>query len=496
MWLSAPDIDWWWISFFAWIPLFWACVGQTPRWAFVWGLAAGVSSVSVGFYWLTDLMTRFAGMGIVSASLVLVLYSLYQGLQWALSAGLMIWLQRRTGWGLTLLAPLCWGAVEVALPNVLPVYIAMLWSWHPLWIQGAELGGAAVVGVIMVAINGAAFDVVHAYVTQRRVDRRALIWLTVWLVGTPTYGAIRIAQVDAAAENLEHRAIGIVQGNFGIRTRRKHKAAVLAELQRMSAELERQGAEIVVWGETAYPSRRIDRNQAEDYPPGDIGRLRKGFRVPLVTGAITRDSTRANRFNWNSAIVLDEHGRFGDRYDKNYPLLFGEYVPFVDPEWYLKMVPNASYLNRGDGPGVLRVDGVRFGALICYEDLLPHFARETVDLGVNVLLNVTNDSWFGKTREQGEHLALASLRAVETRRPLLRAVNAGASAYVDPVGRIVERTRVTDSDRDGYEQAEGFVARVPMVDADSRSVFSRTGHAFAVALWLALLGVATRRRRA
>ena len=491
--MSAPDIDWWWISFFAWVPLLWACHGQSPRWAFVWGLVAGVCAVSVGFYWLTDLMTRFAGMGIVSASLVLVLFSLYQALQWAFSAALLAWLQQRSGIAVCWLAPLCWTAVEVALPNLLPVYIAMLWSWHPLWIQTAELGGAAMVGFVMVAFNGALFDIVRAYTRERVIDRRAGVWLLALLLGVPAYGAVRISQVDVEMADMPQRKVGVVQGNFGIRTRRKLKAEVLAELQRVSSELEAEGAEVLVWGETAYPHKSIDRRRTTDFARDDVRRIRKGFDVPLITGAITRDPSSGNPFSWNSAIVLDEDGRFGDRYDKNYPLLFGEYVPFVDPNWYRRVVPNASYLNRGDGPGVLRAGGIRFGALICFEDLLPEFASETVDEGVHVLLNITNDSWFGKTREQGEHLALASLRAVETRRPLVRVVNAGVSAYVDPVGRIVERTRVTDSDSDGFDRAEGFVASVPLVDPERRSVFGHTGYGFAIVVWLILLLVYWRR---
>jgi apolipoprotein N-acyltransferase len=213
-----------------------------------------------------------------------------------------------------------------------------------------------------------------------------------------------------------------------------------------------------------------------------------------VFGAVTYSTEQEH--TWNSALVLHRDGTMGSRYDKVYPLPFGEAAPsFVDPSWYLQTIPNASHLNRGSEPGLLELDGLRFGPLICYEDVLPRYARRVADQGVHALLNLTNDSWFGQTTEQAGHLGLSVFRAVEHRRPLVRAVNAGVSAYVDPAGRIVTRTEVTDSDVDGYGHAEGFVADVPMVDPGRRTLYSRTGDVFALALVAGLVGLGWRRRR-
>jgi apolipoprotein N-acyltransferase len=221
---------------------------------------------------------------------------------------------------------------------------------------------------------------------------------------------------------------------------------------------------VVLWGETAYPYGRFTRQHETDLPPNDSRRIQRGFNVPVIVGLVTRDMTGANPYAWNTAWVLDEHGRWGDRYDKNYPLMFGEVAPpGIDPEWYLDKIPSASHLNRGEGAAAIEAAGYRFGALICYEDILGGFTREVANERVNVLVNLTNDSWFGKTREQAEHLGLAVFRSVEHRKGLLRSVNAGISAYVDPTGRVIESTRVTDSDTDRYDGAEGFVVEVHLV---------------------------------
>ena len=215
----------------------------------------------------------------------------------------------------------------------------------------------------------------------------------------------------------------------------------------------------------------------------------------MLIGAVTSDHSKNTPFPWNTARVLNPDGSFGDYYDKNYPLLFGEHVPFVDPHWYVKKIPNATILNLGEGPSVLEIAGYRFGPTICYEDLLPGFNREVTREGIHALVNVTNDSWFGKNREQGEHLGLAMFRAIEQRRPLVRAVNAGISAYVDPAGRVTNKLPTTDSDQDGLQEPDGFIVDVPMMDPEKLSFYARTGHLFLFVMLGGLAFLAFRRPR-
>lgn len=505
MWISAPNMDVWWLAFVGWVPLLWAIHGRPPKHAFAYGWVSGFVSVFVGFFWMSELLTRFAGFGTTVAAAITGLFALWLGLIWALSAWACAWLCQRSARSTLLIYPMAWAAAEFVLPSIFPVYMALSWAWHPLWIQTAELGGAVAVSFTMVAINAAIWEVLRAKLwpepgeSPKRI-KLALGVLVAWLIGIPAYGALRIQQVEqqmAAAPTLQ---FGVVQGNFGIETYATPamKPIILRELQRVTAELDQQGAQVVLWGETAYPFGRFTRQHETDLPDIDKRRVQHGFDVPVIVGLVTRDGTRENPYAWNSAWVLHGDGTWGDRYDKNYPLTFGEAAPpGIDPEWYLDKIPSASHLNRGDGPAVLEVAGYRMGALICYEDILAAFTREVANQEVNAIVNLTNDSWFGKTREQSEHLGLAVYRAIEHRKPLLRSVNAGISAYVDPTGRVVEQTAVTDSDREGYQGAEGFLVEVPMMPAQGRTVFGWTGGLFG---WLCLGGLATvyvlaRRRR-
>ena len=147
--------------------------------------------------------------------------------------------------------------------------------------------------------------------------------------------------------------------------------------------------------------------------------------------------------------MMNAAGDVTGRFDKVFLMLFGEYIPFYDAiPWFTKLVPEASNFNRGDEPATfpLQVGGreYRLGPLICYEDILPGFARQVAKLGPNAFINITNDAWFGRTAEPYQHLALAVFRSVEHRIEMVRAVNTGVSAHIDAAGRVRDQTESVD----------------------------------------------------
>ena len=498
--LGSPDLSWWWLGLIGWVPWLYAIEGLSPKKAFWYGWLTGTITVFWGFIWLTELLEKFAGFGPAPRMFIHLLFAGFQGLQWAVPAALLVWLRRRTGRDVLLLAPLCWVAGEAVLPHVFPSYLALMWCYQPRWLQLAEIGGVTTIGLAQLSINAGLYVLLRDYIDNKLINRAAAATFVGWLVGTPLYGTIRMAQVDTLIADAPKVKVGVVQGNFGIYewSRGRAKYGILNRLQAQSAKLEAEGAQLLLWGETGYPfSHTLPRRGGHDLPEGHPRRVRREFTAPLIFGVVTSDP-KASPYAWNTAMVLHRDSRLGDTYDKVFPLYFGEYVPLVDPAWYLKMVPAASYINPGDRPGVLDVDGMRFGPLICYEDILPRFARATAAGGVHALVNLTNDSWFGKSKEQYQHMGLAVLRTIENRRGLLRSVNAGTSVYVDPNGRILHQTEVTDPDTHpiGSIPATGFVAEVPLMDLEYLTPYTRTGELFngLVILLLAGLGIRGRRR--
>src|SRR5262249_37696013 len=148
---------------------------------------------------------------------------------------------------------------------------------------------------------------------------------------------------------------------------------------------------------------------------------------------------------------------------------FGEYIPFYNlVPWFTEVFPEASNSNRGNDPTIfpLNVGGRRFqlSPLICYEDILPGFARRASKLAPNAFINITNDSWFGLTAEPFQHLALAVFRSIENRLEMVRAVNTGVSAHVDAGGRVLARTESVDPTRAPGAAPVTLLVDVAMLD--------------------------------
>jgi apolipoprotein N-acyltransferase len=244
------------------------------------------------------------------------------------------------------------------------------------------------------------------------------------------YGYVRLRQVDAAAAVAEPVKVGIVQGNQPLLGRSNGLAVHVAR----TAELRKEGVDLVVWSEGA--SARMDR-ETPDY--GEVRRnITSRLGVPTIVGsALARPHEGHARF-FNTALMADRDGSIKGRYDKQYLLAFGEYLPFGDdfPVLY-EMSPNSGHFSPGTSLEPLPFGTHRISALICYEDILPGFVNGMVQhADPDLLVNLTLDTWFGDSTEPWIHLALAKLRAVEHRRYLIRSTNSGVSAIVDPVGRV------------------------------------------------------------
>ena len=142
---------------------------------------------------------------------------------------------------------------------------------------------------------------------------------------------------------------------------------------------------------------------------------------------------------FNSAFLIDSTGRVLGHYHKQVLLAFGEYIPFAPVLARVPfMPPIGEGFTRGAGPVTLDLPGgVKAAPLICYEDIMPELARRFVkEKGADLLVNLTNDAWFGDTVAARQHARLAQWRSIETRRTLVRVTNTGLTAVVNPKGEI------------------------------------------------------------
>jgi apolipoprotein N-acyltransferase len=419
----------WPVAFVAMVPLLLAIHGRTPKTAAALGLVSGFVASLGGFYWLYGMLRVFSGMPVPVCVLLMIATCAYQGGRTALSC----WVTARAarnGWPGALVFVLAWIAGELIYPLLFPWYFAFMMHRTPICMQVADLGGVYLVGAILLGSNVAIAELVRWRLEFLRLD----VYIVVAGFAAPllgaAYGLVRMPSVEARAAAGEAVTIGIVQGNLPLFERSKG-----LEIQRRLTETLRERAHLVLWSESSVHNV-FEEGHWNDPPPR--GHITRGLDVPVLFGAGSKRRVGGKRREFNTALLADIDGNVVGRYDKQYLLPFGEFIPFGDtfPRLYEKS-PNSGRLSPGDSNQPLELAGHRITVLICYEDILPWYVNRAVREGnPELLVNITVDTWFGRTIEPWEHLALAQFRAVEHRRYLARAANSGVSAIVDPVGRV------------------------------------------------------------
>jgi apolipoprotein N-acyltransferase len=441
-WLSFPGVDAWPLAFVAFAPLLVALHRQAPKRALALGVVNGLVMNVFGFYWLQTMLQTFSGFPAPVCFLFVLIICMYQGGR----GGLLGWLYARAsarGWPAMPMFLAAFVASELVYPLLFPWYFAASLHNVPALTQVADLGGPILIGLVVVTANLAIAEPILARLEGRPFRPKVAVGALIPLVLSAIYGAIRIKQVDAAVQTAPPVKVGLVQGNMGLLQKREDPAEGLRRHLRMTQELKQKGAELVVWSESSVTFA----------VPEEIGhalmhdRVGQHLGIPAIIGGVYyRDDPDRERF-FNTALSTDEKGYVNGRYDKHFLLAFGEYLPFGDtfPVLY-DWSPHSGRFSPGTklDPLIARVKGADHvvSALICYEDILPGFTNGAVShANPELLVNMTNDAWFGDTSEPWEHLALAQFRAIEHRRYLVRSTNSGVSAFVDPVGRVVSHTQ-------------------------------------------------------
>ena len=232
-----------------------------------------------------------------------------------------------------------------------------------------------------------------------------------------------------------------------------------------------RGARLVVWPESALPFL-FDR---EPVVAAQLRHLVAEDHLYLLFGNDDREEGAGERGRiWVGAKMLDPTGRVVLRYHKMRLVPFGEYVPIqsvltLGGRISARLVQEVGEFTPGEDYAVSAVDGHPVAAFICYEAIFPDLVREFAARGAELLVNITNDGWYGRTSAPYQHFAMARFRAVENERYLVRAANTGISAVVDPHGRVLERT-------DLFERTL-LVREVPLVSGST--FYTRHGDVFA-----------------
>lgn len=438
---AFPGVDVWPLACVALLPLIMALRGQSPARAAWLGWISGMVMTTAGFYWMLEMLRVFSGFPIVLCVLLMALLSAYQSGRMALFGWVAARLESRH-WPSGLAVSLAFVMSELAFPLLFPWYYAATVHAVPALVQTAELGGPIAVGLCLLAANLALASLIVARLQRRTPPWRAAVGWAALFAANVVYGVARIPQVDAAAAAAPKARVGVVQANMSLQGKRQNHAEGLRRHVALTRELTSRAApDFVVWSESSVMSVAAEQHADELYRRAFAAEL----GVPAIFGAVLlrRVPDQRGYVLFNSALATAADGTLQGRYDKQFLLAFGEYLPWGDrlPILY-EWSPHSGRFSPGTRNEPLPIAGHEAAVFICYEDLAPSFVNGLIRSGrPELLVNLTNDAWFGDTTEPWIHLALAKLRAIEHRRYFVRSTNSGVSAVMDPVGRVLAHTQ-------------------------------------------------------
>lgn len=461
----------------------------------------------LSFYWLPDTIILFGGLSWWMAYAVFCLFSATSALQFLLVGYLYRRLSQTHLSSMYLGLPIAWLAAELVVPRLFPWAIGHALIAIPSLSALGEFMGVPLLSALLVWLGVLLCECALQLRERGRVPARMIAAISVALVvayGVGSAANARIADTLASADKVD---VALVQGNLDV-FEKNNIASLSSNIERyrfLSRDAVDQGAAIVFWPETVM----------NDWLPISLGEIAgtrfdplRGIGAPLLYGGLSfehRSPEEVERIvknypsmgehpyrrmlesmRYNSAIGVSADGKRLGLYHKQVLMPFGETIPFSDTfPWLKTVLPFTGDFSRGTiyspvtFPEVRTVTGdytkVSMGVLICYEDLIPSLSREYVAQGAHLLVNLTNDAWYGDTAAPHQHHLLAQWRAIESRRYMLRVTNTGLTAVVDPYGTTTQKLGLF---------GEGvLLEKVALLEGET--IYSRLGD---IPAWLIVLG--------
>ncbi len=458
------------LAWFGFVPFIHITLNATPGNSFRLGYLAGSVANLVAVYWIGF----NSGAVFITALASMIGAILYLGIFWGLFALVISWLNVKTGRGLVLW-PLLWVLMEYVRS-----FGAMGFPWINLattqagylpLIQLAEITGSYGIAFWIISIN----VLIYRALTSQTKTKLALIYGAVIFLLVFITGLLRIDYL----KDIDHSQsidIAIVQPNLNPNDKWKSEKRenVFNLMDSTLVEALALKPQLVIWPESAVPaylrtnkyrSRRIEKRVF------DAG-------IPLLTGAVDRLKQDNGEWSVYNGSILYKPDSTQTIYHKMHLVPFAEYIPLSGEFPVLKKLNfGQGNFAHGEMFTIFEVDSVRFSNIICYESSIPQLVRKFVGAGARMITIETNDAWVGQTSGPYQHYALAVLRAVENRVPVVRCANTGISGYIDITGKTTNKIPLNEL---------GIVKQV--VNIPSRvSLYARFGDIFVFVNFLIMI---------
>ena len=460
--LAFPPWNLWPLIWVALIPWFEAIQrASSLRKALVQGVWLSYFMTIGGFYWVAFVLQEFGNLPWIVSLLGLQLFALFGQPQFFIFAYFLKKRPHSTFLGFSILLTFLYTGIDWAAPKMFLDTLGHSFYQAKHLRQLADLTGPFGLTALIFFVNDSLWQQYQNWKKTKRLTlhRQAVASLvsviTIW-----TYGLYRNHEISEALSHTENRfQAAAIQANIGDFDKIAAEQGIVGaanqvvekyiQLSNQALQLKPK-PDVLIWPETSYPSAFGNPlTRTERLLDEQVNLYSRSISVPLLFGGY--DHRNGKDFN-TFFFLAPSGGR--QIYHKSILLLFGEYIPGAETfDFIKKAFPQVGNFGRGDGPEVLTLEtqrenlkgslgDVKVGPIICYEVLFPSFVIEAARQGSQFILNITNDSWFGKWGEPHLHLALSTFRSIETRLPMLRSTNTGISALILPNGEISKMTSI------------------------------------------------------
>jgi len=469
--LSFAPFNQYYTAFFALLPLLF--ILEKVKNGFLVGLIWGIFYSILSIHWLALNTGTFPWL----ATLSMLLASVFLALNYGFIGMLFKMIQRKDPLLAFLFLPFIWTAVEFlrsfGIFGFPWLSLGHSQAYNTAYVQMADIGGVYTVSFILLMTNLFLFLMIKYY------SRKRLIALIVIILVPFIYGTIML-NTDLGSDNkLNFR---IVQPNIPAKEKwiPANRIPIINKLDSLSRIENGFQPDVIVWPETAVPYYL----RSSIYFTHLVNQCAVEMNSTLITGAL--DFYYKDDNNWHSTtntmfVFEPEHSTFNSAiYDKLHLVPFGEFTPGGSMfSWLNNMEYGQSEFTHRNfrTPLKMTADSIAFTPMICYDSVFPHTARAFSSQGSKYNILITNDIWFGRSMGPHQHAAIAIVRAIETRRPLIRSANAGISMFIDEKGRVLDRLPLYTCD----------ILDCSIEEGSSNSAYVKTGNLFGISMSVIML---------
>jgi apolipoprotein N-acyltransferase len=430
------------------------------------GFVAGLGYFGGTVYWTGTVVSQFGGLtapvGVVVAALLVAYLALFP----ALFTLCLAWLGAKYGRRAILLAPAVWVSTELAR--------TYFWSGFPWLLLGYSQTTvlpvaqfASIVGVFGMSALVAMVSTSLAYsvVSRTRGSLITVCATAAALVAITLWGAQRLEKNELVTQGRPVR-VALIQGNIPQDQKWDERQAdnIRNTYLTLTREAAAKGAQLVLWPESSTPLPFMDDKAGAER----IRELVRQTGIELLLGS--DDIDHETKSYYNAAFLVREDGTVAGKYQKMHLVPFGEFVPLQQLLFFVgPLVEQVGGFTAGPEMVMLPTRHGPISTAICYEIVFPRLVGESVSRGSQLLTTITNDAWYGQTSAPYQHFLQAQMRSIEQGRYLARAANTGITGFVDPYGRVLEKTEI-------FERAI-LVGEVRLLEG--RTIYGRIGDLFA-----------------